>query len=607
MAQSLGMIEPFALERYYAKHEFTTKYMLSSSDPESYSMSELLELADEKDSELWNNLSLGYTESQGLPQLREEIAARFYSKCKPEDLILCAPQEGILLAMNTIVQKGDCVLCTFPGYQSLHSITRAMGCKVVPWKASPPRPAGNVWEQSGWSFSMQRVKKAFADYGEKLKLIVFNFPHNPTGAHPPPEFLKELVGFARKHKIFLFSDEMYRLLEHDPRDRLPSASDLSANAISLFGLSKTFGMPGLRVGWLYTRNEEMMNRLKQVKDYTTICSSAPSEILALIAVKAADQIIKRTLAIVQDNLSLLDDFFKRYSAVFIWVRPRAGTMCFPRFRDDFISASEFCNDVRKKQSVLLLPSTQYGFGDKHIRMGVGRANFPEALEKLEKYMQGAWIKFRAKQQANTDEDFQGTKGEVRGPRLWAQDDIDPAMKQQVAAEYIQLINERFGAGSDVIKEYVLLLKAFQKKKLDTFAVIQKVKTLFHGHDDVIMGFNVFLPANTQIRFPSVIPDFQTLAIEGGELDQAKSRASAQLQTGDSPAAVNFDDCINYVNKVRKRFTNDPETYQEFLGVLQSYQQDRNVPKVCDEVRMIFENHPDLLQEFTIYLPEGTEI
>ena len=262
---------------------------------------------------------MGYTESLGHPLLREEIAG-LYSGIRADDCLVLVPEEGIFIAMNTILNPGDHMICTAPGYQSLYEVAEGLGCEVTKWQ-----PA----EENGWRFDPDFLEEHVRD---NTRLLVINFPHNPTGYLPSQTDFQRIIDFARKHNLFLFSDEMYRFLEYDQADRLPSACEVYDKAVTLFGMSKTFGLAGARIGWLVTRDRELFNKMESFKSYTTICSSAPSEVLAIMGLRAKDQIIARHLARIARNLGLLDTFFEDYRDRFEWVRPKAGTIAFPRLK-----------------------------------------------------------------------------------------------------------------------------------------------------------------------------------------------------------------------------------------------------------------------------------
>ena len=367
------MITPFKLERYFALHEFSARYLLSASDCESLTMTELLAMADEDSRERWMALSLGYTESLGLPALREEIA-RLYQNVPASGILTLTPEEGIFIAMQTLLKPGDHVICLFPGYQSLYEIARSMGCGVTPWAL--------VNQGTAWQLDFQALEAALRP---NTRLLVVNFPHNPTGFLPTHAEQQRIVDFARAHHLVLFSDEMYRLLEYNPAKRLPPACDLYEQAISLSGLSKSFALPGLRAGWLATQDEHLFHAWMLYKDYTTICSSAPSEILALMALRARDRIIRRNLDIITANLALANPFFAEFERLFDWLPPLAGSIAFPRLKTGQ-SADAFCEDVLRQKDVMLVPGSMFDFPGNHFRLGLGRKIFPQAMRLLNEHL-----------------------------------------------------------------------------------------------------------------------------------------------------------------------------------------------------------------------------
>lgn len=178
---------------------------------------------------------------------------------------------------------------------------------------------------------------------------------------------------------------MYRFLEYSQDIRLPSACEVYEKAVSLFGMSKTFGMAGARIGWVITRDRDLYTKMAEFKDYTTICSNAPGEILSIIALRAKEKIIDSHLTRIKRNLNLLDDFFDEHKDVFEWVRPKAGTIGFPKFKTE-TDSKEFCRKAVTKANIMLLPSTVYDYGNRHFRLGFGRENMPEALEKFREYL-----------------------------------------------------------------------------------------------------------------------------------------------------------------------------------------------------------------------------
>jgi aspartate/methionine/tyrosine aminotransferase len=372
-------IKPFHTERFFAQYEFAVPYLLCASDCESLTVEELLQTAGAH----WQSvaqLSLGYTETQGAPALRERIAG-LYSGINADQIIgLSAPEEGIFVAMHALLEPDDEVIVLSPCYDSLLNVVQYLRCRSARWflveAKGPPEGPG------GWELDINALRRRVT---LRTKLIIVNLPHNPTGYLPSHEDWQALVQIAERAGSWLFSDEMYRGLEYYPTDRLASGCEMYERAITLGGLSKTYGLPGLRTGWLVVRAEEQRERILGWKDYTTICASAPSEALAQIAIEAGETLIARNRKIVLDNLAKAEAFFKRWQQVFRWNRPQAGSVALVGLRNQ--SALAFCEDLVAQQGVLLLPSTGMGFGDGHVRFGFGRKSFPQALEQLDRYLE----------------------------------------------------------------------------------------------------------------------------------------------------------------------------------------------------------------------------
>ncbi len=366
-------IPPFQLERYFARYEFSARYLLSSSDCEALSMAELLRLADAELMELWQELRLGYTESQGHPLLRQAIAG-LYRDYTANEVLVAAPEEAIFLFMQALLETGDHVVCTFPGYQSLYEVARSLGCQVSLWEPH---------EAQGWRFDLEDLASLLRP---DTRLVVVNFPHNPTGYLPPLADFQALIDLVRQNGITLLSDEMYQYLTAADGAALPAACELYERAVSLSGLSKSFGLPGLRIGWLASRDRELLERVSLFKDYTTICSPAPSELLAIIALRGRETILGRQLARLRRNLDVLDQFFKEYRQLIAWNRPKGGSIGFPRLLAG-PDSYEFCEQVVVEAGIMLVPSRIFQFGDHHIRIGFGRQDLPQVIRRFGEYLQ----------------------------------------------------------------------------------------------------------------------------------------------------------------------------------------------------------------------------
>lgn len=367
---SVGRIADFALERYFARWEFVVRHQLSASDVEPLTLAEVLALADADARSRWDSLSLGYTESAGLPALRAEIAAMYKAIAPADVLLFSGAEEGVYLTMLAVLQPGDEAIVVTPAYQSLHSIASAIGARVVPVPLEFERR---------YELDVDAVARAVTS---RTRLIVINFPHNPTGAHISSDAQQRLLDIVheRDSGILLFSDEVYRGLEYRVEDALPAAADRSASAISLGVMSKSFALAGLRIGWIATRESKVLERIAKLKDYTTICCSAPSEILALAALRARERVLERSRGIVTANVALARQFFAAHGEHLEWVEPRAGSVAFPRFRS--LDAEDVSAHLAQRRSTLLMPGKVFGASHHYFRLGLGRRDFPTALDAL---------------------------------------------------------------------------------------------------------------------------------------------------------------------------------------------------------------------------------
>jgi aspartate/methionine/tyrosine aminotransferase len=309
----------------------------------------------------------------GSPSLRREICS-LYRDIQPDQVLVhTGAEEAIFLFMHAVFNAGDHVIVHWPCYQSLTEVARSIGCRVSLWKAH---------EENGWALDIDELKQSIQS---DTRAIVINTPHNPTGYLMPSDEFQEVSRIARENGIIQFSDEVYRESEYQKKDRLPAACDLGEHAVSLGVMSKTYGLPGLRIGWIATRNAEVYNRMAALKDYTTICNSAPSEFLAELALRHRKALAERNLGIIAGNLKVLDQFFAHHADRFVWQRPQAGSIGFLSLIGEDVN--DFCKDLVEKAGVLLLPGTLYDDNGNHFRIGFGRKNLPEAIARLEQFLQ----------------------------------------------------------------------------------------------------------------------------------------------------------------------------------------------------------------------------
>ena len=366
-------IADFALERYFAKWEFAAAHLLCASDVQAYPMAELLALADDETRALWDGLHLGYTESNGHPLLRREIASLYDSIEPDEVLVFAGAEEAVFCLANVLVGPGDHAIVTWPGYQSLYEVARAAGADVT---------LHDLHEPDGWALGLDLLRRQITP---ATRLIVVNLPHNPSGMLPDRATFDALVEIAADAGVHLLVDEVYRGLEFEESDRLPAGADALPRGLSLGVMSKAYAMAGLRIGWLATHDRELLGGLAAFKDYTTICASAPSEILSIIALRAREGVLARSRGIIAANLELLDAFFEDWADRFTWVRPRAGSIGFPRLTVPGVRIDDWAAELVRAEGVLLIPGSQFDHPGNHFRVGFGRTDLPEALGRLESF------------------------------------------------------------------------------------------------------------------------------------------------------------------------------------------------------------------------------
>ena len=368
----------FRLEAYLGRWEFAAEHHMTASDAQSLTVGELLAMASEQQREAFGALPLTYTPTWGTDALLEAVAAT-YERVAPEHVLTFAgAEEALFWALQELVGPGDHAVVTVPNYQSMESVTLATGAEVSGLALRP---------EDGWALDLDALRALLRP---TTKLVAVNFPTNPTGALPSPATFRALVELCEERGIRLFADEVYRGLEQDPAATLPQAADLSPTAISLNVMSKAYGLPGLRIGWLACRDRALLERLERRKHYTTICNSAPSEALAVIALQNGDAIRARNRAIVAENVPLFEQFFARWGELFAFAPPQGGCVCFPRWLGAE-PVGAFCRELVERAGVVLLPADVFAsqVGEvpaDRFRIGLGRRDPQAGLAALDGFL-----------------------------------------------------------------------------------------------------------------------------------------------------------------------------------------------------------------------------
>ncbi len=371
-----GHMRNFELEVFFSKWEFKAKYHLTASDMESMSLSELMAMASEEERKSFDNLWLGYTQTYGDPFLREEIAKTYDNMNSENILCFAGAEEGIYTAMRTLLTPEDHAIVVVPNYQAAETIPLSI-CDVT---------GVSLKEDNNWDLDINEVIGALRPH---TKLISINFPNNPTGKIIPKDDLDRLVEVAREFGIYIFSDEVYRGIEAEDK-RIPQLADIYEKGISLNVMSKAYGLPGLRIGWIACQETELLAKFERYKHFLTICNSGPSEILSIIALRNRDSILDRNRKLVSQNLEKLDNFFGEFPHLFEWKRPDGGAVAYPKY----IGAkdcTEFCEDLINDTGVLLLPPSIYKSEllptpPDHFRIGFGRNGMDEMLDVFYHYL-----------------------------------------------------------------------------------------------------------------------------------------------------------------------------------------------------------------------------
>jgi hypothetical protein len=371
------VVRNFELEVHLGQWEFEAKYHMTASDTESLSMKDLLAMATPEERDKFENLWLGYTETRGAEDLCELVAGTYTTLQRDNILCFAGAEEGIYTAMRVMLGKDDHAIVAVPNYQAAETLPLDI-CDVtgVELRAS-----------TGWRLDINEVENAIRP---NTKLISVNAPNNPTGATLPVDDFEAIIALCRKHNIYLFSDEVYRLLELDDSKRRPQIADVYEKGISLNVMSKAYGLPGLRIGWIATQDKALLQQLEKYKHYLSICNSAPSERLAAIALRNKDKVVGRNRDLLRQNLATLVEFFDDYPWLFDWYVPDGGCIAYPRYLGRG-TVEKFCEKLVIESSVLLLPSSIYrsellDAPNDRFRIGFGRRNINQGLSKMREFI-----------------------------------------------------------------------------------------------------------------------------------------------------------------------------------------------------------------------------
>ena len=355
-------VEPFALERWMTTYEMNVQFDIAESGILPMSMGELLGLMPqaERDEALARLLAmpLNYSEACGTLALRSAIAATYPATTPDQILVTTGAIEANYLLFHTLLKPGDHVVAVHPAYQQLHSVPQAIGCNVSLWE---------LRDEGGFHYDLDDLRQLVTP---QTKLIIVNTPHNPTGAMLSEEQLREIYALAEANDAYLLCDEAYRWLDIPGGDPFaPPARSLGAHGISVGTLSKPFGLPGLRIGWV-AATDDVISACWSMRDYISLSPGKLSDALAVIAIENRDAIIARNQPIIEQNLVTALDWFAAQADVATWSPPRGGLLALMRF-DLPIDSLTLANRLAEEYSVMLAPGSAFGY-ESHLRLGLGQ-------------------------------------------------------------------------------------------------------------------------------------------------------------------------------------------------------------------------------------------
>jgi aspartate/methionine/tyrosine aminotransferase len=348
------------------------RFYASSSEP--LRLKDLLAMTEQNDGQelihAYHDHSLGYADNGGSLDLRQEIAKLYGTNITAENIIIFpGAQTGMTLTAQALLHSTDHAIIVTPSYQSLEEGAKLAGCEITRVNLSP---------SNDWQIDIEAVEAAIK---ANTNYIALNDPHNPSGALMNYDTKLALISLAEKYDLLIFSDEVYRLLEIEPRDRSPSMSELSNKTIALSTMSKPWGAGGTGIGWVVCQDKAICSKLLKAQHIYAVCFSRAGEIQAMMILRSSDNIISKNMKIICDNLKLLEQYFDTNSDLFEWVVPKAGGTGFVKFKGP-ITANELAEQLLEQQ-ILVFPPSIFDCDEslsQYIRIGFSRETMPAALE-----------------------------------------------------------------------------------------------------------------------------------------------------------------------------------------------------------------------------------
>jgi hypothetical protein len=359
---------PFKMERYQSTYENRVEFNLSESGVHPMTPAELMELAG-RDEPL-DQVRLAYGQSNGSDELRERIAALYPGATEASVLVTVGGAEANFIAHWHLTDQDRPIAVMLPNYMQVPGMVQNFGAPLVPF---------HLREETGWQPDLDQLEDALSD---GASYILVTNPNNPTGAALTPESVEGILELAEQFGAWILSDEVYTGAEVEG-EATPSFWGRTDRVLVTNSLSKAYGLPGLRLGWV-VGPAPLVQELWGRTDYTTISPSTLSDHLATVALEPAtrQRILERTRGIVRENFGALREWMEAQEGLFTYRAPDAGAICYMRYRPE-VNSTELAEKLRVEKDVLVVPGDHFGM-DRYLRVGFGppRDELMEALGRV---------------------------------------------------------------------------------------------------------------------------------------------------------------------------------------------------------------------------------
>ena len=353
-------LPPFALERFQSIWENRVAWNVSESGVHPLRVEEVADTDEERAALLGQHLA--YTQTNGTPELRALIAESYPGATADHVEVTNGGSEANLLALLHLVSPGDRVVMMTPNYMQVHGLAQALGARVAQW----PLVEDTATDPPRWRPNLARLGELVTP--DTRAILICN-PNNPTGARLTEAELQAVCTEASRAGAWIVADEIYRGAELDCRDT-PTAWGRYERVVVTSGLSKAYGLPGLRIGWIVAP-PRIVDVLWGIHDYTSIAPGAASDLLARMALTPSRRarLIARTRGIVRTNHPIVGRWIQARAPLLSHVPPEAGAIAFVRYRYD-INSTHLSDRIRNEQSVLVVPGDHFEL-DGYLRIGFG--------------------------------------------------------------------------------------------------------------------------------------------------------------------------------------------------------------------------------------------